>query len=507
MTDLLKTYTTTIAASIVIATILAMTSPLYAQDDTTQTHFDNDTTLAFRGNDTTPISFIQNDTICLVSRINITGNKKTKSKVILCELELEPGDTVSASRLPALIDKSTTNLKKTSIFNYVTITYTTDEDSLHAGLNVVDININVEECWYTWPMFDISPHNGNLNEWFAHPDFSLIDYHIGVKRYNFRGRRESISILFKRGFNNITQIGYENIAIDRHRKHLISIFASVQKQNNVMINTQDDKALYRDFEGSKKAFDGYEYNIFYKHRPSIDMYNIVSVGYLSAQIRDSVAIVNPNFLGNGRTRIEGLTLSYTFRLDKRSSSYYPLKGSFLTTTIKKYGITSNTLDLLNITLDTRKYMQLAPRQYFAAQFYGIISSKSTPFHLMEAIGFKPNIVPGYEHNMIKGASLAYIKTSYKFELVSPHIFHIKWLPFKKFNKIHYAIYLNAFANAGYTTPKDDDAIYNNTMSDTFLGAGGIGIDFVTYYDRVLSAFVTRNIQGGMYVGIGFKSSF
>ena len=479
MANYIRTYTTYFVAAIVIAIIMAMAVPSYAQTDT----------------------------ICLVSNINIIGNKKTKPKTILCELEFEPGDTISKSRLPQLLEKSTTNLKKTSIFNYVTITYELEDDSLNTGLINTDININVEECWYTWPMFDISPHNGNLNEWFAHPDLDLIDYHIGVKRYNFRGRRESISILFKRGFNNITQIGYENIAIDRKRKHLLSLYASVQKQNNVMINTENDKALYRDFEGTKKAYDGYEYNLYYKHRPSIDMSNTFSVGYMTAHIRDSVAIVNPYFLGDGRTRISGVILTYTFRLDKRNSSYYPLKGSLINATIKKYGLFDNSIDVATVNIDMRKYFQIASRQYFAAQVYGSISDKSIPFHLMEAIGFKPHIVPGYEHNMIKGASLGYIKTSYKFELIRPRIFQIKWLPLKKFNKIHYAVYINAFANAGYTTSKDDDLLLNNTMSDTFLGAAGIGIDFVTYYDRVFSAFVTQNIQGGWYVGVGFKSSF
>ena len=495
MTKLLRKYTATIVAAIVIAASVVMPMSLRAQSDTL--YIDSDTTQATVGDDVT----------CLISNIEIVGNKKTKAKTILCELEFETGDTMSVSRLQQLIAKSTTNLKKTSIFNYVTITYTTDGDSLGTGLQNVDVNINVEECWYTWPMFDISPHNGNLNEWFAHPDLDLIDYHIGVKRYNFRGRRESISILFKRGFNNITQFGYENIAIDRKRKHMLSLFASVQKQNNVMINTKDDKALYCDFDGQKKAFDSYEYAFYYKYRPSIDMTNIFTIGYMSAHIRDSVMIVNPEFLGDGRTNLSGVILSYTFRLDKRNSSYYPLKGSLLNATIKKYGIFDNSLDVSSIILDARKYFQIASRQYVAAQFYTSVSNNDIPFHMMEAIGYKPNIVPGYEHNMIKGSSLGYIKTSYKFELIRPRIFQIKWLPFKKFNKIHYAVYINAFANAGYTTAKNDDAIYNNTMSDTLLGAGGIGVDFVTYYDRVFSIFVTRNIQKGTYVGVGFKSSF
>ena len=475
--------------TILMATVmvLARAGGAYAQTDTT-------------------LPTICNDTICLVADINITGNKKTKQKIILCELEFEPGDTISLKRLPEVLEKSEVNLQKTSIFNYVTITYTT-QDSIQAGLNCINVDINVEECWYTWPRFDLSPHTGNLNDWFAHPDFDLIDYYIGIKKYNFLGRRQSIGLYFRRGFNNITQLTYENIAIDRKHKHLISLYASIQQQNNLMINTENDKAKYCDFDGKRKAMRGYTYNLSYKHRPTIDMYNIFTVGYMSVKIRDSVAMVNPEYLGRGKTQVEGVTLSYEFKLDKRSSSYYPLKGSFLSTSINKYGVFSNSIDIFKLNLDVRKYMQLADRQYFAAQFYGSMSSNSIPFFKMEAIGFKPNIVPGYEHNMIKGRCVSYLKTSYKYELIRQRIVHLKWLPFKKFNKIHYAVYVNAFANAGYTTSEDDDVILHNTMSGSLLAAGGIGIDFVTYYDRVFSAFVTRNIQGNMYIGVGFKSSF
>lgn len=487
MTNQFISKTRKLATFFAIAIILAMAKPLCAQTDSTP-----------------PI--ISNDTICLINHINITGNKKTKAKTILCELEFEPGDTVSVQRMPEIIEKSRINLLKTSIFNYVTISFTPD-DSLHAGINYANIDINVEECWYTWPLFDITPHTGNLNEWVAHPDFDLIDYHIGLKKYNFCGRREAISILFRRGFNNITQIGYENIAIDSKRKHMISLFASVQKQNNVMIDTENDKAVYRDFDGKEKAFNGYEYHITYKYRPTIDIYNSFSIGYLSARIRDSVAIENPDFFGNGRTKIDGITLTYSFKLDKRSSSYYPLTGSYLSTEILKYGLFSNNIDNYKLNVDARKYLQLSPRQYAAAQFCGSMSSYSTSFYLMDAIGYKPYIMPGYEHNMIKARCISYLKTSYKFELVPRHIVHLKWLPLKKFNKIHYAVYINAFANAGYASPQKKDSKYHNSMNDTFLGALGIGMDFVTYYDRVLSAFVTRNIQGGMYVGVGFKSSF
>lgn len=138
MAGTIRQYAKIIVATIVIAASVVMSMPLYAQIDTLYT--DSDTTQPT----------INNDVTCLISNINITGNKKTKPKTILCELEFEPGDTISKSRLPQLLDKSTTNLKKTSIFNYVTITYELEDDSLNTGLINTDININVEECWYTW---------------------------------------------------------------------------------------------------------------------------------------------------------------------------------------------------------------------------------------------------------------------------------------------------------------------------------------------------------------------
>ncbi len=479
MTGIFRKYTATLAA-IMFAVMMTATVGAYAQNS---------------------------DTICLVNDIKITGNKKTKQKIILCELEFGQGDTVSFRRLPEVLEKSRINLQKTSIFNYVTIDYYTYGDSIKAGTNSISVSINVEECWYTWPMFDVTPHNGNLNEWFANPDFSMIDFLIGVKRYNFLGRRQSVGIMARVGFNNVIQLSYDNVAIDKQHKHLLSFYTSIQRQNTVMLRTEDNKAKYRDFEDETKALHGYSYEISYRHRPTIDMSNLFSIGYESTSVHDSVAILNPNFFGGGRTHISGLVLSYEFRLDKRNSSYYPLVGSWLSTRIQKQGILSNSIDTYKLTLDARKYIPLFPRQYFAVQFYGSMSSYSTPFYLMEAIGYKPNIVPGYEHNMISGRCVSYVKSSYKFELIRQHIVHLKWLPLEKFNKIHYAVYLNAFANAGYTTPKTDDVLCKNDMSDTFLGALGIGVDLVTYYDRVLSAFVTHNIQGGTYVGVGFKSSF
>ncbi|MBQ3658407.1 MAG: hypothetical protein II956_16445 [Bacteroidales bacterium] len=442
------------------------------------------------------------DSIFIVSDIVIYGNKKTKDKIILRELEFKLGDTLDMSKIQRILEKSTQNLDKTSLFNYVTLTYQPTE-----GFNSFLINIAVEERWYIWPQVDIAPHNGNLNEWLRDPDFGKIDYSFGVKRYNFRGMKESVFLDFRRGFNNITQIGYNDIAIEKSRKNLLSFLVQIHKRKSGVLRITDNKAKYIDFEGVDKAFKEYKYEIMYTYRPKINIKNNFSVSYTDSKIHDSVAFYNPDYFGDGKTRIEAVNLSYSFQYDKRNSSYYPLEGEFFRVVLRKNGLFSKDIDTYKGTLDMRVYRELCPRMYFASQVYGVICSDFTPFYFRETIGAKPNVVPGYEKRQISATRLAYIQTSYKFELLKTHILEIKRLNIPKFNKIHYALYFNFFANSGLASREASDAEDLNKMNGSYLGAIGAGIDFVTYYDRVLSVYYTKNVQGDGYLGIGIRAAF
>lgn len=442
------------------------------------------------------------DSIFIVSGIAIYGNKKTKEKIILRELEFQLGDTIDKSKIQQLLEKSKHNLDKTSLFNYVTITYQPKED-----YNSFLVNIAVEERWYIWPQIDVAPHNGNLNEWLRDPDFGKIDYSFGIRRYNFRGCKESVFFNIRRGFNNITQIGYNDIAIEKSRKNLLSFMVQMHKRKSGILKIYDNKAKYIDFEGVDKAFKEYRYELIYTYRPKINVKNNISVSYTDATIHDSVAFYNPDYFGGGKTQIKSVNLSYTFQFDDRNSSYYPLDGEYLRVSMWKGGLFSDDIDIYKGAFDMRIYRELCPRMYFASQVYGSFSNDLTPFHFRETIGANPNVVPGYEKRQISATRLGYIQTSYKFEVLKTHILEIKWLNIPKFNKIHYALYFNFFANCGFASADASDADDLNKMNGAFLGAIGAGVDLVTYYDRVFSVYYAKNIQGDGYVGIGVKAAF
>ena len=435
----------------------------------------------------------------IISSITITGNKKTKDMVILRELTFAEGDTLPTGTLAQEFDQSKTNVLKTSLFNYVTITATEIESGFAA------VTVNVEERWYLWPSFSITPHNGNLNQWLRDPDIHKVDVCFGLKKYNFRGRRELLFFNFRRGFNNISQIGYSNIAVDKKYRHLLATSLTLKTQKDVLVRTTDGEGEYIQF--GQNAFKEIKPDLIYQFRQNINTSHYFNISYDDVSICDSLVLLNPDFLGDGKTHIRNITTAYRFRIDNRSSSYYPLTGSYYEVAFKRIGYLSDSPVVLGAEADVRHYFKFADRIYFAAQAYVATYTNNTPFYLRPNLGSKPNIFEGYEHNLIYGDALSYIKTSYKFEIIPTHIVHFERINIPKFNKIHIAAYLNVFANCAYVEDHGDTDSLRNPYNNTFLGAIGLGLDIVTYYDKVFSIFVTRNVQNNHYLGVGFRSFF
>ncbi len=444
------------------------------------------------------------DAVCvngftIISSITVTGNKKTKEKIILREVCFQAGDTIDAVLLPDYFVKSQNNLLKTSLFNYVTITPDYSVDGYTA------VNINVEERWYFWPMVNITPHNGNLNQWLRNPDLDKVDYCFGASKYNFRGRRESLVFNFRRGFNNVSQIGFADIAVDRQYRHLLALYATFQAQKDVILRTKDDKPEYHSFD--ETAFYEKKLELLYTFRQDINKSHILHFDYRKISICDSLAMINPAYLGNGLTSAKNFTISYIYKVDNRSSSYYPLTGAFYEFKVQETGLFCHSQAVFGFTADVRQYYNPCGRFYCAGQAVVSEFTNNVPFYMRPSIGAKPNIIEGYEHNLVYGNGIAYMKTSYKFELIPTRVIHVRRINVPKFNKIHFAAYLNVFANCAFVEENSYTDSLQNSLDNTFLGAIGVGLDLVTYYDKAFSVYATRNIQNEYYIGVGFRSFF
>ena len=119
----------------------------------------------------------------IVGDINIQGNKVTKPFTITRELPFKTGDSLTLQQLSIYFTQAREHLINTRLFNDVTISL-----KEFRGY-IADINIEVKERWYIFPLPYVRPVDRNFTAW-AQQGYSLsrFDYGIKYSQYNFTGQ-------------------------------------------------------------------------------------------------------------------------------------------------------------------------------------------------------------------------------------------------------------------------------------------------------------------------------
>ena len=103
-----------------------------------------------KGNPNKPSNFI-------IADILVNGNRKTKPYIIERELTFKRGDTVLLADLIAKFEYARQQLMNTKLFNEVVVALKSFRGYL------VDVEINVKERWYVFPIPYFKPVDRNLS--------------------------------------------------------------------------------------------------------------------------------------------------------------------------------------------------------------------------------------------------------------------------------------------------------------------------------------------------------
>ena len=442
---------------------------------------------------------INNDTSKLiVSKIILSGNKITKQQIILRELLFRENDTIEKSKLKEVLEQSRKNLLNTSLFNFVSIDSSTISD------NKITIKINVVERWYIWPMPFIQINERNFNVWWQTKDLTKVDYGINFDWENFRGRKETLVLMLRIGYDETFGFLYKIPYINKSKTLGIGMSGGFSGNHEIPFKDSTNKQyFFRD----KKNF--IQRNIFgtfnITYRRNIFNTHTFQINFNDFIFADSLSKLNSDFAT--QNRIQFFTFYYLFKSDHRDIAAYPLKGYYTEFQLEKYGF--GLLKRENINMDfaytsLRKYWNLYNRWYFAGCINAKISTnKNQPYFLERGLGFGNDFVRSYEYYVVNGQDYALLKSNLKFQLVKTKEKDLKFVPLKKFSKLYYSIYLNLLADAGYVD--DQNPPTGNKLSNTFLFGTGVGLDFVTYYDKVYRFEYTINRMGESGFFIHFVS--
>ncbi len=431
----------------------------------------------------------------LVRDIIILGNDVTKEKVIYRELLFAQGDTIGNEQLTFLLERSKENLLNTSLFNFATISY-----QLINQYNLI-ITIELQERWYIWPYPVLEHADRNLSSYLNNQEWSRIDYGLFVLINNFRGRKEILKLKTIFGHNNQYVISYNNPFLGSNQKLGLGFELNYSRNRELAYQIVNNELTYirSDNEYARISTKAVTYLTY---RPKIYTNHWLGIRYENTTISDSAGNLNTNYFYHQGRQLEILSLAYNLDFDSRDSKIYPLNGFRFSSLLVKTGLGIYSHEgpfyIYNIVEENLK---LSNRFYLSMSFGGKYSfNKYNSFYFTEAIGYE-NYLRGMEFYVSNGRNYYVSKTNLKFELIPQTKININILPTDKFSKAHYALYCNLFFDTGYVDSKNN---IQTSISNELLYSGGIGFDFVTYYDKVLRIEYSLNKFGehGLFFHLG-----
>jgi outer membrane protein assembly factor BamA len=441
----------------------------------------------------------------IIAGFKISGNNVTKEHIILREMVFGVGDTLLKINLIPAIQRSRENLLNTTLFNFVQF------DAEHLPGNRIIIEVMVTERWYIWPVPILEYAERNFSEFIKNREWDKIVYGMWLKWNNFRGRKEVLAGKIRLGYINEYALSYETPNLGKKQQHGLSVGFNINHQNEVNVATRFNKPVELKPE-ERPAQIRVNANMVYRYRRKLYSTHSLRLDYYNYIVADSVVIVNPKYLWpeeyedyEDPTRLKYFTLSYGFQHDVRDSKIYPLHGYVFKLNVEKLGlgiIPEFPVSAIRFTGVLMFHQELAQRIYFYNATKARYSSEKRLPHVMnQGLGYN-EFLSSYEPYVIDGSDYFITKYSLKFNLIKPTTKILPLIKMEQFNMIHFAVYLNVFADAGYVHNEFPNP--TNTMVNNWQFSAGVGLDLVTYYDQVfrIDYAINRYLDHGIFVHIG-----
>lgn len=422
-----------------------------------------------------------------VKSILLTGNYQTRDKTILTELPFVKGGLLLESEIPGIAQRAKENLGNTSLFNSVTVSF------WYPNPGEVVFDIRVEERWYIW-VFPVFEQEGrNFSDFLRLNDGSYFNYGLYLKHDNLRGRNENLKLRLVTGYKNQMIIDYENPGFNNRWGWGVNFSWMVFDQ--LSYATIDDKQEFLKVLGDRiMRQTRLQFSYLYRH--NYDHRHRWSIAYLDDHAADTLLTVNPNYLPNGQKHNRMIEIGYRYQYDTRDSKVYPLKGNSYELSLlrKGLGLFSDYKGFFQGKFVASWQTQMASRLFGSSMITLTgVDKKEVPYVFRTGLGYE-EYLNGFEYKVVDGSSFGAIQNKLLFELVPRKEKNLRFIPLKQFSKIHYAFYLKLHFDAGYVV--NDAKAPENEMANSLLLGYGVGLDLVTFYDKVLSLNYSLNNFGG-----------
>lgn len=459
-----------------------------------------------------------------ITKIEITGNKRTKEKIIIRELDFKQGDSLAvgihksayavgkgqkrfsrtdSSEVSLRLRYSRENIINTKLFLMVDLYLEEIEDDNYK------LKINVQERWYFWAFPILQLDYPNFNDWLRDPDLSNLTMGLFASHNNLWGLGHQASVKAYGGSSQGVALGYLVPWVGDGQKIGLLLGGGWRRSSVVEYGSLENERQMSFEEGSTQNF---HFVSTLKFRPSLYNYAKVRLTASNVSMTDSLYSLTldesiASYLPANLQNIYFMTLYMDYLYDSRNSHTYPLKGSYFKGFVEKQGlgIIGHDVDYFNYGVDMHFYQEINDRWYVAEMFKLLTSSgENIPYYFKQNLTSGDDFIRGYDLYALRGDNMYYFRSNLKYNVIKPAVKKARKEKDKdsQFKNVPYAFYLNLIADVGYM--RDNKYGQYNPYNNKMLYSWGLGIDFVTYYDMVLRfEYVFTNIQShGFFFGFG-----
>lgn len=427
-----------------------------------------------------------------MSSIEIQGNHKTKSFIILRELSFDSRTLLSkASLLSHHIPRSTANLKNLNLFNTIKITYEVKNDC-------VAIDIKVTEKWYVWPIPFVEFADRNFNQW-QQFDFNINRTNFGLYlfKYNQFGRNHTVKLTLGSGYTRAFGLEYRAPYINDKKTIGFDVDTRWIRNREIQYDLLGNREQFHRNDDSDQI-EQYRFNVGVNYRPKLYGRHRISAGIHNVLVSDyTLDSLNVDYLFSG-TDYQGIRLGYQYQYDKRNNRLFPLLGTYGNIGIEWHGVQNNSY--LTLSGDYTRFGSLFPQANRLKAAFQVVgeyrTAKNLPYFFDRILGYN-NVVRGYELYAFTGQGFALIKPELRWMLLQERIFNWKWPVLGNYQKMAAESYFSAFMDFGVMAGSDENEL---------LGYG-FGINTLLYLDKVFRFEYSWNHWGEAGLKVHFKQAF
>jgi outer membrane protein assembly factor BamA len=352
------------------------------------------------------------DSILIVDEIQILGNHTTKEYVILREMSLQPGDTLTQEA----IERDRNNIYNLGLFNKVDVEYSVRQ-------NIASVFVIVSERWYFIPY----PILG-----MKYRDPSKLYYGAGVMDQNFRGRNEKVYASFGFGYDRWSMLNYQNPKVTDNDDIYFSGAFAVQKVHNL-------SSSYGEYENSNIFLNGTIGKRFGLYQTFFG-----TMGYEVWQVNEPQ--LNRTVSSSGRDAF--LTASVQYRYDTRDNREYTTDGSLISLGINKSGFGESEMNLTGCAYDLRQFFGFNSGSSIGVRTIGSFTWGGViPPYRHVFFGYDERI-RGYFYKTMEAENRIGMSAELRLPILTPRYLEIEAFGIPQFQKLRYGLYFAIFADAG-----------------------------------------------------------